>query len=72
MLNEKKVSTYTPSILGLWARGSSESAIFILEWVWRNKVTDDFGADINSEFPVRTGPYPSNRYCLFALIPEVI
>ena len=57
--NEKKVSRYTPSNLGLRTSGSSESAILIFWWVLAcagsdvNKVTDDFGADINSEFSRR-------------------
>ena len=56
LLNEQKVSRYTPCILGLRTCGSSESAIFIFGRVLPcagsgvNKVTDDFGDDINSEF----------------------
>ena len=56
IVKEKKVSRYTPSILGLQTRGSSESAILIFGRVLAcagcgvNKVTDDFGADIKSEF----------------------
>ena len=67
LLNEKNVSRYTPSNLGLRASGSSESAILIFGRVLAcagsgvNKVTDDFGADIKSEFPVGTGTSPSNR-----------
>ena len=67
LLNEKKVSRYTPSNLGLRTNGISESAILIFGWVLAcagsgvNKVTDDFGADIKSEFPVGTGTSPSNR-----------
>ena len=44
--------------------GSSESAILIFGRVLAcagsggNKVTDDLGADINSEFVVRTETYP--------------
>ena len=47
-------------ILGLRTRGSSESAILFFEGVLAcagsgvNKVTDDFGADINSEFARKT------------------
>ena len=37
-----------------------------------NKITDDFGADFNSEFPIRTGTSPSNRYLLFALVTKKI
>ena len=54
-LNEKKVSKYTLSNFGLRARGGSESSILIIGWVLTcagsgvNKVTDDFGSDINSE-----------------------
>ena len=54
LLNEKKVSRYTPSNLELRTSGSSESAILIFGRVWAcagsgvNKVTDDFGADIKS------------------------
>ena len=56
LLNEKKVSRYTPSNLGLQTSGSSESSIFNFGWVLAcagsgvNKVTDYFGADIKSEF----------------------
>ena len=52
MLNENK---YTPSNFGVRTRGSYESSILIFGWVLAfarsgvNKVTDDFGADINSE-----------------------
>ena len=59
LLNEKKVSRYTPSNLGLRTSGISESAILIFGWVLAcagsgvNKVTDDFGADIKSEFSRR-------------------
>ena len=59
MLNEKKVSRYTPSILGLRTRASSESAILIFgrvlacAWSGVNKVTDDFGTDINSQFSLK-------------------
>ena len=55
MLNEKKVSKYTPSNLGPRTRGSAESSILIFGWVLAcagsgvNKVTDDSGADINRE-----------------------
>ena len=55
VLNEKKVSKYTPSNFGLRTLGSSESSILIFWWVLAcagsgvNKVTDDFGADINSK-----------------------
>ena len=51
----------TISIIGLRTRGSSESAILIFGLVLTfagsgvNKVTDDFGVDINSEFS------PKNR-----------
>ena len=47
--------------------GISESAILIFGWVLAcagsgvNKVTDDFGADIKSEFSLGTGTSPSNR-----------
>ena len=59
LLNEKKVSRYTPSNLGLRTSGNSESAILIFGRVLAcagsgvNKVTDDFGADIKSEFSRR-------------------
>ena len=55
LLNEKKVSKYTPSILELQTKGSSESEILIFGRVLAcagsgvNKVTDDFGADINKK-----------------------
>ena len=55
VLNEKKVSKYTPSNFGLQTRGSSESSILIFGCVLActgsvvNKVTDYFGVDINSE-----------------------
>ena len=54
-VKETKVFKYTHSILGLRTRGSSESAILIFGWVLAcagsgvNTITDDFGADINSE-----------------------
>ena len=56
LLNENKVSRYTSSNVGLRTSGSSESAILIFGRVLAcagsgiNKVTDDFGADIKSEF----------------------
>ena len=56
MLNENKLSKYTPSNLGLRTSANSKSSILIFGWVLAcvgsgvNKVTDDFGADINSEF----------------------
>ena len=59
LLNEKKVSRYTPSHLGLRTSGISESAILIFGRVLAcagsgvNKVTDDFGADIKNEFSRR-------------------
>ena len=59
LLNEKNVSSYTPSNLGLLTSGSSESAILIFGWVLAcagsgvNNVTDDFGADIKREFSRR-------------------
>ena len=59
MLNEKKVSRYTPSIFCLWTRGISESEIFV--WVLAcagsgvNKVTDDFGVDIKNELSRKKG-----------------
>ena len=49
------MSRYTPSILGLRTRGGSESAILIFGVILAcagsgiNKVTDDLGADINSD-----------------------
>ena len=55
MLNQKKVSKYTPSNFALRTRGSFESSILIFGWVLAcagsrvNKITYDFGADINSE-----------------------
>ena len=61
LLNEKNVSRYTPSNLGVRTSGSSESAILIFGPVLTcarsgvNKVTDDFGADIKSEFSLATG-----------------
>ena len=55
--NEKKVSRYTPSNLGLRTSGSSESVILkrVLACAGSgvNKVTNDFGADIKSEFSCR-------------------
>ena len=54
VLNEKKVSKYTPSNFGMRTRGSSKSSILIFGWVLAcagsgvNKVTENFGADINS------------------------
>ena len=54
LLNEKKVSRYTPSNLWLRTNGSSESANLIFGRVLArvgsgvNKVTDDFGADIKN------------------------
>ena len=66
LLNENKVSIYTPSNFGLRTRGRSESSILIFRWVLAcagsvmNKVTDDFGADINSEL-TRNGTSPSNK-----------
>ena len=59
LLNEKKISRYTPSNIGLRTSGSSESAILIFGRVLActgsgaNKVTYDFGADIKSEFSRR-------------------
>ena len=59
LLTEKKVSRYTPSNLGLRTSGSSESAILIFGRVLAcagsgiNKVTDDFGSDIKSDFSRR-------------------
>ena len=53
-LNEKKVSRCTPSNFGLRTSGSSASEILIFGWVLAcigsgvNKVTVDFGADINN------------------------
>ena len=55
VLNENKVSIYTPSNFGQRTRRSSESSILIFGWALAcagsgvNKVTDDFGADTNSE-----------------------
>ena len=55
VLNENKVSKCTPNNFGLRTSGSSESSILIFGWVLActgsavNNVTDDFGADINSE-----------------------
>ena len=66
MLNENKVSKYTPSNFGLRTRGSSESSILIFGWVLAcagarvNKVTDDFGVDINSELTRKKRTSPSN------------
>ena len=60
LLNEKKVSRYIPSNLGLRTSGSSESAILIFGRVLAcagsgvNKVTDDFDADIKSQFSRRS------------------
>ena len=59
LLNEKKVSRYTPSNFGLRSSGSSESAILIFGRVLAcagsgvNMVTDDFGADIKGKFSLR-------------------
>ena len=56
LLNEKKVSRYSPSNLGLRTSGTYESAILIFGRVMAYarsgvyKVTDDFGDDIKSEF----------------------
>ena len=69
VLNEKKVSKYTPSNFGLQTWGSSESSILIFGWVLAcagygvNKATDDFGADINSEL-TREKRYISVKYVL--------
>ena len=58
-LNEKNVSIYTPSNFGLRTRGSSASEILILGWLLAcigsgmNKITVDFGADINNELSYR-------------------
>ena len=66
VLNEKKVSIYTPNNFVLRMRGSSESSILIFGWVLAcavslvNKVTDDFGAAINSD-SVRNVTSPSNK-----------
>ena len=55
MLNETKVCRDTPSILGLRKKESYDSAILIFGRVLAcaesgvNKVTNDFGADINSK-----------------------
>ena len=65
LLNEKKVYRYTPSNSGMRTSVSPEILIFGRVWACAgsgvNKVADDFGADINSEFPVGTGTSPSNR-----------
>ena len=59
VLNEKNVSKYTYSSFGLRTRGSSASEILIFEWVLAcfgsgaNRVTVDFGADINNELSRR-------------------
>ena len=49
----KNESKYTPSNFGLRTRGNSESSILIFGWVLAcagsDKLTDEFGADINSE-----------------------
>ena len=64
LLNENKVYRYTPSNLGLRTSGSSESAILIFGRVLAcagsgvNKVTDDYGADIKSEFSRRNRDIP--------------
>ena len=61
VLNEMKVSRYAASNLGLRTSGSSESAILIFGWVLAfavcgvNNVSDDFGADIKSQFSRRNG-----------------
>ena len=55
MLNKNKVSKYIPSKFRLRTSGSSESSILICGWVLActgsrvDKVTDEFGADINRE-----------------------
>ena len=55
MLSVKEISRYTPSIFGWPTSGSSESGILVYRWVLVcvgsgvNKVTADFGADINNE-----------------------
>ena len=55
VLNEKKISKYSPSNFGMRTRGSSESSILIFGWILAfagsgvNKVTNNFDADINSE-----------------------
>ena len=57
---KRKVSKYTPSNFGLRTKGGSESSILIFRWVLAyamsgvNKVTDDFGAHINSG---KSGPH---------------
>ena len=74
VLHEKKVSRYTPIILGLWTRGSSESAILICGRILAcarsgvNNVIDDFGVDINSEFSHKKRASSSNRYWLVVLV----
>ena len=67
LLNEKKVSRYTPSNLGLRTSGSSESAILIFVRVLAcagcgvNKVTDTLVLISKASFPVGTGTSPLNR-----------
>ena len=75
-VNEQKVSRYTPGILGLRTRGGSESVILIfgwvLAWTWSgvNKITVDFGADINSALIRKKRDNLSNRFCPCAPVPE--
>ena len=55
LLNDSEVSRWTPKIFGHYIRGSCEPSMSMFGWVlaWCvsgvNNVTDDFGAEINSE-----------------------
>ena len=59
LLNDSEVSRWTSKIFGHWTSGSYEFSMSILGWVlaWCvsgvNKVTDGFGAEINSELSFR-------------------
>ena len=57
LLNDIEVSKWTPKIFGHWTRGSCESSMSIFGLVWYgsgvNKVTEDFGAEINRELSFR-------------------
>ena len=60
LLNDSDVSRWTPKVFGHWISGSCESSmsIFGLVLAWYvsgvNKVTDDFGEEINRSWPSGT------------------
>ena len=55
----RRLLRWTPKIFEHWTSGSCESSMSIFRWVlsWCvsevNKVTDEFGAEINREFSFR-------------------